>query len=456
MPGGTGTPEKPRRSFEPPVGGGVLNTKVLSSKVLNSKALGSKVLNSQALSSKVLNSKALGSKIGAVDGPEPIRTESIKAVHQLVPMLVPGDATSDHAIQLRRLAHGMGLESEIFATAIHDDLRDESFLVHELPDRRLPGTLLVYQMSSASEMVHLARERLEPLAVNYHNVTPAWAYEHWQPAIAADQRWARRQLSFLADRASLAICDSSYNARELDAAGYRNTVVCPVLVDMERLSSAHGSQAYPSADSSGPELPQTPLGDRANWLFVGRIAPHKAQHKLVEALASYVKLYDDRVHLDLIGRPGSYRYAQAVRRLAQKLGVSELVNIEGDLDGASLGDYYRRATVFVSASVHEGFCVPIVEAMHHGVPVVALAEAAVPETVGSAGLLVESSDPALLAAAVHSVLCDKSLRELLAARGAQRASELSLTNSRATMRRVLERWVDARGCLDVSQNLQSL
>ena len=171
----------------------------------------------------------------------PERPDPIRAVHQLVPMLVPGDATSDHAIQLRRLAHDMGLESEIFATAIHDDLHDECFLVHELPDRRLPGTLLVYQMSSGSEMVHLARERHEPLAVNYHNVTPSWAYEHWQPAIAAEQRWARRQLSLLADRASFAICDSSYNASELDAAGYRNTVVCPVLVDMERLGSARST-----------------------------------------------------------------------------------------------------------------------------------------------------------------------------------------------------------------------
>ena len=95
--------------------------------------------------------------------------------------------------------------------------------------------------------------------------------------------------------------------------------------------------------------------------------------------------------------------------------------------------------------MHEGFCVPIVEAMYHGVPVVAVAEAAVPETVGNAGLLVESSDPALLATALNSVLCDKDLYALLARRGTERASELSLTNSRATMRRALEGWVAGRG-----------
>ena len=87
----------------------------------------------------------LRSATGARLARQPRRTapEPVRAVHQLVPMLVPGDATSDHAIQLRRLAHDMGLESEIFATAIHDDLHDESFLVHELPDRRLPGPVHV-------------------------------------------------------------------------------------------------------------------------------------------------------------------------------------------------------------------------------------------------------------------------------------------------------------------------
>ena len=147
-------------------------------------------------------------------GPEPVR-----AVHQLVPMLVPGDATSQHAIQLRRLLHDMGLESEIFAAAIHDSLHDDGMLVHELPERRLPGTLLVYQMSSGSPMVETARVRKEPLAINYHNLTPANTYDRWEPSIAADQRWARRQVANLSSRACLAICDSTYNARELVSHG---------------------------------------------------------------------------------------------------------------------------------------------------------------------------------------------------------------------------------------------
>lgn len=426
MAGSSTTAGHPRRSFEPPEGSGALGANV-TAQLHRSKLAVSQFRTSNKMSTPNAHGGAHDPR--RVNGPEPVR-----AIHQLVPMLVPGDATSDHAIQFRRLIHDMGLESEIFATAVHDDLREESFLVHELPDRRLPSTLFVYQMSSGSEMVDLARERLEPLAVNYHNVTPASAYEHWQPAAAAEQRWARRQISQLADRASLAICDSTYNAVELDANGYRNIVVCPVLVDMGRFrDSLHAGSAHATADGT------------ANWLFVGRIAPHKAQHKLVEALACHKKLYGGGARLDLIGRPGSLRYAQAVRRHAEELGVSGMVDIVGDLDDYALGAYYREATIFVSASEHEGFCVPIVEAMYHGVPVVARAAAAVRETAGGAGLLVESSEPVLVAAAVHSVLGDSEARRRLVERGRERASQLSLERSRATMRGILELWVDRRG-----------
>jgi glycosyltransferase involved in cell wall biosynthesis len=411
-PGGSGTRERPRRTFTAPESAGLMTSGSVTTRV-----------------TAQLHASAPLAQLHRTAGPEPVR-----AIHQLVPMLVPGDATSDHAIQLRRLAHDMGLDSEIFATAIHDDLRDESFLVHELPDRRLPATSFIYQMSSGSPMVDLARERLEPLAVNYHNLTPSSAYERWEPAIAAEQRWARRQIGNLSGRASLAICDSSYNARELDSNGYRSTVVCPVLVDMGRFGSVERSAQTAHREPDG----------RAKWLFVGRIAPHKGQHRLVEALATYVKLYGDGARLDLIGRPGSLHYAEAVRKCADELGVGDLVTIVGDLDDLALGDYYRDADVFVSASVHEGFCVPILEAMHHGVPVVALSAAAVPETAGGAALLVDSSDPAVLATAVRSVIGDERLRVRLVADGRARAQQLSLERSRATMRRALEGWIEGR------------
>jgi L-malate glycosyltransferase len=347
-------------------------------------------------------------------------------------MIVPGDATSEHAVELRKLVRDMGLESEIFASAIDDSLHSEAMLVHELPDRPLPATLIVYQMSSGSPLAQLALDRKEPLAINYHNLTPDWAYEDWDPAVASDQRWARRQLVDLARRASIGICPSAYNAVELSACGFRETAVCPVLVDMGRLG----------------EFDSTKQSDN-RWLFVGRLVPHKGSHRLVEALGIYNQLYGELPGLDLVGSPGPFRYVDAVKRLAHELGVSDSVNFARGVDDVGLGRFYRDAGVFVSASMHEGFCVPIVEAMHSRVPVVALGAAAVPETVGDAGLLVDphGSDAYLaakIAAAVHRVAGDSGLRSKLSTAGSMRAEELGLESARRQMRRILEGWIEAQ------------
>jgi glycosyltransferase involved in cell wall biosynthesis len=351
--------------------------------------------------------------------------QAVRAVHQLVPMLVRGDATSQHAIQLREVLQGMGLESEIFASAIDDELHDQGLLIHELPDRRLPETVLVYQMSSGSPMIELAAARTERLWVNYHNITPGSTYEGWEPAIAAEQRWGTRQVARLAGRVEIGICDSEYNASELESFGYGRTFVCPVLVDFGRL---------------GDRRVSTGIG--GSWLFVGRIAPHKGQHRLVQTLAAYSKLYGSTPKLDLVGSVGSVRYAEAVRGYAEDLGISDQVGIVRGVDDTALGEYYARAGVLVSASMHEGFCVPIVEAMHAGVPVAALAAAAVPETAGGAALLIDEFDPGVMASVMHRVGEDATLRGRLVEAGRGRAEELSLERSRARMREVVERCLD--------------
>jgi glycosyltransferase involved in cell wall biosynthesis len=359
------------------------------------------------------------------------RAQAVRAVHQLVPMLVRGDATSQHAIQLREVLQEMGLESEIFASAIDDELHDQGLLIHELPDRKLPGTVLVYQMSSGSPMVEFAAARKERLWINYHNITPGSTYDGWEPAIAAEQRWGRRQVARLAGRVEIGICDSKYNASELASFGYGRTFVCPVLIDFGRV----GDRSRPSG----------------SWLFVGRIAPHKGQHRLVQTLAAYSKIYGITPRLDLVGSVGSLRYAEAVRGYAEDLGISDLVAIVRGIDDRVLGEYYAKAGVLVSASIHEGFCVPIIEAMHVGVPVVALASAAVPETAGKAALLVDEFDPGVMASVVQRVGEDATLRGRLVEAGRERAVELSLERSRARMREVIERCLDGAATADAAR-----
>jgi glycosyltransferase involved in cell wall biosynthesis len=96
----------------------------------------------------------------------------------------------------------------------------------------------------------------------------------------------------------------------------------------------------------------------------------------------------------------------------------------GSLDGDGLTAAYRSADVFVSCSDHEGFGIPLVEAMGHGLPVVAYGAAAVPSTVGDAGIVLPEKSPAMVAAAVHRVLADDRVRAALVAAGRDRLEEL--------------------------------
>jgi glycosyltransferase involved in cell wall biosynthesis len=148
-------------------------------------------------------------------------------------------------------------------------------------------------------------------------------------------------------------------------------------------------------------------------------------------LALYRRLYHPRARLHLVGSPLGRRYGPALDAFIADLDLSDAVSVVGSIKPTELEAYYQAADVFVCASDHEGFCVPIVEAMAHDLPVVAYAAAAIPETVGDAGLLLPSKEPLPFAAAVHRVVEDKRLREAFSRAAAGRVEMFSLARSRA-------------------------
>ena len=154
--------------------------------------------------------------------------------------------------------------------------------------------------------------------------------------------------------------------------------------------------------------------------------PNKAQHDLIGAFAAWTRLTASASRLYLVGGSAPSGYQQALRDLAAALGVADAVQFVGPVAHAELLAYFRAADVFVCLSEHEGFCVPILEAMHVGLPVVALAEAAVPDTLGDAGLLLESKRPVDVVAAVARITQDGPLRGELLRRGRRRAADFAL------------------------------
>ena len=360
------------------------------------------------------------------------------AVHQFVPALLPRDATGDHTLALRETFRAAGWASEIYVEAAHDELLDEATYFERYPERARPGDILLYQAGTGSPVAEFLAGRPETLVLDYHNVTPASFYEGWEDHTAEKVAQARHQIAALAPRAALGIADSAFNAAELAAFGCRATAVVPILTDI----SAWGAPG--SVDPTEAARRAAVHGDGAVLLFVGRLSPNKCQHQLVEALWLYRRWYDPAARLALVGPAITGSYAEAVLGFAGELGLADAVEHGEHLTPAQLAAWYADADAFVCLSDHEGFCIPLLEAMHFGLPIVAHAAGAVPETLGDAGLLLTSKRPGEVAAATHRVVADDALRRRLVDAGRRRLAAFGSTGVRA-------RFVEVLGALDADR-----
>jgi L-malate glycosyltransferase len=212
-------------------------------------------------------------------------------------------------------------------------------------------------------------------------------------------RSGRRELALFAARAELALADSEYNRGELVAAGYPRTAVLPVVLDLaryERPRSPVVSRLY------GP--------DRRNIVFVGRVVPSKRVEDLLRAFAVFQRHVERRSRLLIVGDTrGHERYYSRLLELAGKLKLRDVV-FTGRVEEHELRAYYAAADAFLCLSEHEGFGVPLLEAMLFGVPVVAYAAGAVAETMDGAGVLLHERSPEVVAEVLGHLLHDEPTR----------------------------------------------
>ena len=343
------------------------------------------------------------------------------AVHQFVPTFAGRDAIGRHTILARRLLREAGFASEIF---VSEARREVARLA--TPYQRFRGgapgqpVWLLYQCSTGSPVATFCAERPEPLVLDYHNITPAALFEAWEPAVGTELAAGRRQVAELAPVTSFALADSEYNRAELESFGYERTVVAPILLDLDEF------EGEPDRVAAERLAGDKAARHGADWLFVGRLSPNKAQHDVVKAFTAYVRTHDPRARLHLVGGSSSHRYETALRDFVEEAGIGHRVNFALSVPAAELRAHYRNADVFVCLSDHEGLCVPLLEAMHYGVPIVAYAASAVPETLDGAGLLLDTKEPLVVAAAAHRLLSDDGLRQRVVAAGHRRVGDFAL------------------------------
>ena len=334
---------------------------------------------------------------------------------------------SDHVFALRKRLREWGHTSEAYAVDLKPGLEGEGRSYRELFRVVKPGDTLVLHFSMGHEVFDQLAKLPARKVLVFHNITPPEFFVGINPHAAAHARLGLRQLATLAPSIDVAIGVSEFNRRQLEAAGYANTAAVPILIDWSRFDI-----------EPDPEVRALVAGRHTKLLFVGRISPNKRQDELIRMLAYYRRCIDPEALLMLVGAHRDQpQYYARVRALAETLGLGSAVRFAGAVPLSQLVAYYRTASAFVSLSEHEGFGVPLLEAMHHGTPVVALDAAAVGETVGGAGLMLPRKDLAEAAEAAALVNEDLGRRQELIDAGHARVKDFDPDRVAARTREVL-------------------
>ena len=321
-------------------------------------------------------------------------------INQWVPAAHKGDAIGDSARRVRTLLRAMGHESEVYALTIDDELQGD---VRAFGDASAAsGDLTIFHYALPSPMTAAFAALPSGRVLQYHNVTPAQYFAPYDPALFRLASLGREELGTLVGRVDLALGDSDYNRRELEAMGFARTGVFPIAVDTERITRPVHRPALESILDDG----------LVNFLFVGRIAPNKKIEDHIRLAEVYKRNVDAYYRFIFVGRYDVVpRYYSMVRALMTEFRLlNDRFVFTGPIPDEELAIYYRHAAVYISLSEHEGFCVPLVEAMAADVPVLAYSAAAVPDTLGGAGVQFAPKDLEYAAELLGSLAVDDGLR----------------------------------------------
>jgi glycosyltransferase involved in cell wall biosynthesis len=322
------------------------------------------------------------------------------AVHQVLATLGYGDAIGHEVLGIQRTLSAAGFESDIFVETADPRLEDMTRDFRDLPEASDPDNLLIHHFSIGSKASRVAYALPDRMIVVYHNITPPKYFVGVHDLLVELCFKGRRELMAYVDRCDLAVGDSEFNRRELEGLGFSPTAVLPVVPDFSHL------------DSEPNRLLTAQFADGwTNILFVGRVIPNKRFEDLIRFFHVYKTEFNPRSRLLLVGSFGGFeRYHGLLTQLVATLGARD-VHFTGQVTDEELSAFYEIADLFLCASEHEGFCVPLVESFYKRVPVVAYAATAVPDTLDGAGVLYDRKDPMSVAALIDTVVSNARLRE---------------------------------------------
>ena len=341
----------------------------------------------------------------------------------LTPTLLIADAISNDVYGMQAVLRSRGHDARLFANESTSSV--EVFPLRKIKSfLKAPEDILIYHYSMGWNFgLELLRELKCRTVLKYHNITPPEFFAGISIEYETVCRQGRDQVKDIATaNCDLYLADSQYNAEELvrEGADRSKCFVVPPFHQIDKLA-----QIAPDTSVLDQYVNHT-----LNILMVGRVAPNKGHGALIEALAIYRQFYRVNARLLIVGKeaPQLASYSQWLRQLAASKALNGAVVFEGGVSDEQLKAYYLAADFFMLTSEHEGFCVPLVEAMAMKVPIIAYASSAIPATIGEAGLVWQERNPYLLAESIDYLNRNESVSAALGLMGRERYEHVFSTD----------------------------
>lgn len=338
----------------------------------------------------------------------------MKEIHQLVHTLSYGDAISTEVLALNRVLRDAGVNSEIFTINTHPHYQSQTKHYSEFPKQSKGDVVLHYSLGSPLNDLYRNLSGWKR-SIIYHNLTPASWFKSVNARVFKDISAGVEELPGLLTLSDLVIADSKFNASELIPYKVKPTIL-GLPVDPARWSEP-ANPGIKSLVANDPKL---------HILHVGRIAPNKCIEDIIKAFYFLHHHIERESKLWLVGIDHDTElYSFGLKRLAQELHISDAIQFVGRLSDSEVRALYETCAVYVCMSEHEGFCLPLIEAMHFGIPVLAWDGSAITETVGNSSILISEKNPAAMAELMYLIAKDNALRDSLVSKGKERVKDFS-------------------------------
>lgn len=351
---------------------------------------------------------------------------------QMLTTISYGDAVGNDVLALAKVIRQMGYETGIYAENIDTKLpAGMAKPLHVIPPLD-EEDIILYHLSTGTRLNYELECYKGRKIMIYHNITPPDFFHEYSSHAWELCTDGLRGMKYLSDKVQYCLADSAFNKRQLMDSGYSCSIdVLPILIPFQDYEKKPNQKIIKTYTEDG----------YTNILFTGRIAPNKKQEDVIRIFYHYKKRYNQKSRLFLVGSYGGMeRYYQRLQDYVQMLQLKD-VYFTGHIRFEEILAYYKIADAFVCMSEHEGFCVPLVEAMYFHIPVLAYDSSAVADTLGGSGFLTDTKDPLINAGILNRILRDEGLRESVLAKEKERLQDFESEAVAKKFERYLHRFL---------------